>query len=101
MGICALSALSLLAQFEPLYDAWAWLVWGREIPDLALDTTAGPSWKPLPVMITTLLSPAGAAAPALWLFVVRAAWLGALAVGWKLAGRLVAPGAERSWARTA
>ena len=63
LGICALSALSLLAPFEPLHDAWAWLVWGREVTGLELDTTAGPSWKPLPVIVTAVLSPAGDAAP--------------------------------------
>ena len=90
-GICALAALSLLAPYEPLYDAWAWLVWGRETAGLDLDTTAGPSWKPLPVVVTTVLSPAGDAAPALWLFVARAAGLAAVALAWKLASSLSIP----------
>src|ERR671914_2785941 len=42
-----LAALSLLLPSEPSYDPWAWLVWGREIVHLELDTEGGPSWKPL------------------------------------------------------
>ena len=80
VGIAGIAALSLLAPFEPLYDPWAWLVWGRELAALDLDTGAGPSWKPLPVLVTTLLSPAGGAAPELWLFVARTGWLAAVAL---------------------
>jgi hypothetical protein len=70
------AALSLLLADEPVYDAWAWLAWGRELGQLTLDTSSGPSWKPLPVAIATVLSLAGdAAAPQLWLVLVRAAWL--------------------------
>ena len=32
----------LLVAVEPLYDAWAWLVWGRELAHLGLDTSSGP-----------------------------------------------------------
>ena len=91
VGIAAIAALSLLAPFEPLYDPWAWLVWGRELAALELDTGAGPSWKPLPVLVTTLLSPAGGAAPELWLFVARTGWLAAVALAYRLAWRLMFP----------
>ena len=50
-GCLALAALSLLLPSEPSYDPWAWIVWGREIAFLELDTTGGPSWKPLPVAV--------------------------------------------------
>jgi hypothetical protein len=39
-----LASLSLLAPSQPGYDAWAWLVWGREAAALELDTVAGPAW---------------------------------------------------------
>ena len=64
--VAALAALSLLLPFALVYDPWAWLVWGREITGLELDTGSGPSWKPLPVIATTLAAPAGGAAPELW-----------------------------------
>ena len=91
IGICALSLASLLADFEPLYDPWAWLIWGRELTGLDLDTAAGPSWKPLPVLVTALLTPTGGAAPELWLFIARAGALAAAALAWKLAARLAVP----------
>ena len=39
--------------FAPTYDPWAWIIWGREILHLDLSTVDGPSWKPLPVLLTT------------------------------------------------
>ena len=89
--IGALAAASLAAPFAPVYDPWAWLVWGRELAGFDLDTSAGPSWKPLPALITTLFAPAGDAAPALWLFVARAGWLAAAALAYRLAWRLMFP----------
>ena len=82
--------MSLLVAGEPVYDAWAWLVWGRELSRLGLDVSSGPSWKPLPVAITALLAPAGDAAPALWLVLVRAAWLVSLLLAAELAFELTA-----------
>ena len=72
------AAVSLLVPSAPAYDPWAWLVWGREVAALELDTVDGPAWKPLPVAVTALLSVAGPGAPALWLVGARA---GALAAG--------------------
>jgi hypothetical protein len=84
----ALAALSLLLPWALAFDPWAWLVWGREVTRLELDTAGGPSWKPLPVVATTILSLAGGAAPALWLVVARAGGLLAIAGAAALAGRL-------------
>jgi len=85
-----LAAASLLIADEPVYDAWAWLVWGRELAHLGLDTSSGPSWKPLPALIAAPLSLAGDAAPQLWLVLVRAAWLGSFVLAGELAYRLAA-----------
>ena len=86
----AVAAASLVLPHEPVYDAWAWLVWGRELAGLEVDVSSGPSWKPLPVLLTALLSPAGDAAPALWLVLVRSAWLFGLVLAGALAYRLSA-----------
>ena len=88
IAIGVLAAATLLAPFAPFYDPWGWLVWGREVAALDLDTGAGPSWKPLPVLVAALLSPAGDAAPALWLAIARAGWLAAVALAFRLAWRL-------------
>jgi hypothetical protein len=84
----ALAAISLLLPWALAFDPWAWLVWGRELTRLELDTAGGPSWKPLPVAATTLLALAGGAAPALWLVLARAGGLLAIAGAAALAGRL-------------
>jgi hypothetical protein len=93
-GCVALAALSLLGPSAPTYDPWAWLNWGRQISDGGLDTVAGPSWKPLPVVFTaafTLFD--DSAAPSLWLVVARAGGLLAIAMAFRLARRLAGPGA--------
>ena len=88
LAALALAALSLLLPSTPTYDPWAWIVWGREAADLALDTRYGPSWKPLPVLFTTPFSLFGAAAPALWLVVARAGALLGLVAAFVLGRRL-------------
>jgi len=88
LAALALSALSLLGPWALAFDPAAWAVWGREVTRLALDTGAGPSWKPLPVVLTTPFALAGEAAPALWVVVARAGSLLALAGAWRLGRRL-------------
>ncbi len=88
-GALVICALSLLIPSTPSYDPWAWLVWGREIVHLDLHTTGGPTWKPLPVIFTTLFAPFGRAAPDMWLVVARAGALMAAAMVFKLAWRVV------------
>jgi len=96
IGAClALAAASLALPADPVYDAWAWLVWGRELTGPGLDLSTGPSWKPLAVGITAVLSLAGDAAPQLWLVLVRAAWLLALVLAARLAYVLTAGHAQR------
>lgn len=87
-AIACLAALSLALPFAPVYDPWGWLVWGREILDLDLSTTAGPSWKPLPALLTTIFALAGDAAPQLWLLIARAGWIAAPLIAALLAFRL-------------
>jgi hypothetical protein len=93
----ALAALSLLIPSTPSYDPWAWLVWGREIIHFNLQTTGGPTWKPLPVVFTTVFAVFGKAAPDLWLVVARAGALMAVAMVFKVAVRVthgLAPGSR-------
>jgi hypothetical protein len=87
-GALVIAALSLLIPSTPSYDPWAWIVWGREIVHVNLQTTGGPTWKPLPVIFTTLFAPFGRAAPDLWLVVARAGALMAVAMVFKLSIRL-------------
>jgi hypothetical protein len=93
----ALGGVSLLLPSEPSYDPLAWLIWGRELAHLRLDTSGGPSWKPLPVAFTTLVAPLDeidhGLPPALWMAVARAGALLALALAFRLARRLGGGGA--------
>jgi hypothetical protein len=83
-----IGALSLLIPSTPSYDPWAWIVWGREIVHVNLQTTGGPTWKPLPVIFTTLFAPFGSAAPDLWLVIARAGAGAALVMVFRLSVRL-------------
>jgi hypothetical protein len=89
VGACfGLAGLSLLVPYAMNSDPWAWLVWGREVRHLALDTTQGPSWKPLAVLLTTVLSLSGHVAPDLLLLVFRAAWLLAVVLAFRIGKQL-------------
>ncbi len=84
----ACGALSLLYPSTPTYDPWAWIVWGREIVHIDLQTTGGPSWKPLPVLFTMVFSLFGGAAPDLWLVVGRGGAVLAVLLAFRLGARL-------------
>jgi hypothetical protein len=85
-GCLALGALSLLLSAGLTIDPWGWVLWGREVAHLSLDTAGGPpSWKPLPVLLTTPLSVLGGAAPTAWLLLARSAGIGALLMTFLLA----------------
>ncbi|HEX8054792.1 MAG TPA: hypothetical protein VF517_17525 [Thermoleophilaceae bacterium] len=83
MRVCvAIAALTLLIGSVPTYDPWAWMVWGRELAALDLDTSVGPAFKPLPVLVGVF------GAPWLWLVIARAGALVAVAMAWRLGHRL-------------
>jgi hypothetical protein len=97
-----LAAVSLALPFLPVYDPWAWLVWGRELLHGGFETASGPSWKPLPVLVDAPLSLLGDAAPQGWLLVARGGWFCAPLLAGLLAARL--SGAETGrwrWAAAA
>jgi hypothetical protein len=93
LGCAVLAGVSLLVPSAPTTDPWGWIVWGREVLHLDLSTVVPgpPSWKPLPVLITTPLALAGGAAPTLWLFVARVGALASLVVAARLSNRLAGP----------
>src|SRR4051794_25172630 len=89
LACLGLAAVSLLGPAVPTYDPWAWIIWGREITHLDLNTVSGPSWKPLPILFTTPFALFGdSAAPGLWLLMSRAGGLLAIAMAYRLAWRL-------------
>ena len=86
--VLGLAALTFLAPAAPTYDPWAWIIWGREVVHLDLSTVHGPSWKPLPVLLTTPFALTGGLAPNLWLFVARAGTIAGAVFAFRLARRL-------------
>ncbi len=84
----AVGGLSLLIPSTPSYDPWSWIVWGREIIHVNLQTTGGPTWKPLPVIFTTVFALFGKAEPDLWLVVARAGAFAAVVMVFRLSVRL-------------
>jgi hypothetical protein len=88
LGVLVLAALSFLAPSAPTYDPWAWIIWGREVGHLDLSTVDGPSWKPLPVLLTTVFALAGDLAPDLWLYAARAGALAGVVFAFRVGRRL-------------
>src|SRR3954471_21467389 len=88
LAVLVLAGLTFLVPSAPTYDPWAWIVWGREVLHLDLSTVEGPSWKPLPVLLTTPFALAGPLAPDLWLYVARAGALAGVVVLFGLVRRL-------------
>ncbi len=83
----ALAAVSLAVQHAADYDPSGWIVWGREVLHLDLDTAFGPSWKPGAVLFTAVYAMFGGAAPALWMITARFGALLAIVMAYRLAAR--------------
>ena len=89
----ALAAVSLVVPPHGVasasYDPIEWLIWGREVIHLDLVTSAGPSWKPLPVLFTAPFSVfRDAVAPTLWLAVARAGGILGVLLAYRVAARV-------------
>ena len=64
-------AFVAVVHVRPAYDAYGWLVWGRQAACLNLDTNAAASWKPLTFLFTFPYALVLGRA-ALWLWMVTA-----------------------------
>lgn len=96
-----LGGLSVLSHsWVPSYDVFSWIVWGREIahhvigPHEPFLTAGGPSWKPLPVVFTTIFGFFGPA-PKLWVGFARGLGLLGLVFAYRAGSRL---GRSAEWA---
>lgn len=87
-----------LTDMRPSYDAFGWLVWGRQVLDWNLNTDGAPSWKPLTLVFTLPYALAGAQ-PQVWLWMITST-AGALAgsvFAARIAFRLTGPCPGGRW----
>ena len=91
--VCVVVAAASLPVASALsYDAWGWLLWGRElIGPLPFTTMGYPSWKPLPGLVSVPLALLGDAAPWAWLLLVRSGAAVALFLAYRLGRRAAGP----------
>ncbi len=97
-GCLIVATISVIAiSWPPSSDPWAWIAWGQEIsshivgPKIGLSLAGGPSWKPFPVIFTSVFGFFGRTGPHLWLLVSRTAGLLALVAAYRVARRFGGP----------
>jgi hypothetical protein len=83
---------------RPAFDAYGWLVWGRQAVHFNLDTNSAPSWKPLTFLFTFPYAAAGRGALWLWMVTAVSAAFAAPIFGGRVAYRLVGPAPGRRYA---
>ncbi len=90
--VVALAVLFVeLTDMRPEYDAYGWLVWGRQTLHWNLDTNGAPSWKPLTFLFTVPYALAGNSQPWLWMVTSVAAAFAGPVFAARIAWRLSAP----------
>lgn len=89
VGSFALAAISMVVlRGSVAYDPYSWLIWGREIAHLDLNTRSGATAvKPLPMVVTTIFAWTGSVEPAIWLLIARAGALFMFGATFRLAWR--------------
>lgn len=98
-GIVLLSIAFVAATgMRPEFDAYGWLVWGRQTLHWNLDTNGAPSWKPLTYMFTLPYALAGREQPWLWMVTSVAVSLSGAFFGGRIAYRLTGPAPDRIYA---
>jgi hypothetical protein len=88
----------ILTRMQPGYDAFGWLVWGRQTLHWNLDTNGAPSWKPLTFLFTLPYALAGRAQPWLWMVTDVTLTLAGLVFAARIAYKLTGPSPGRSYA---
>jgi hypothetical protein len=96
--LAAAIAFVVISGMRPSYDAYGWLVWGRQVLHWNLDTNGAPSWKPLTFLFTLPYALLGSAQ--MWLWMVTAVFGGLLGSVFaaRIAYRLTGPSENRRWA---
>ncbi|MGB0097928.1 MAG: hypothetical protein WBP81_35995 [Solirubrobacteraceae bacterium] len=91
----------VLTGMRPAYDAYGWMVWGRQTLHWNLDTNGAPSWKPLTFLFTLPYALAGRAEVWLWMVTAVAGALSGAVFAGRIAYKLTAPAPDRRYAPVA
>lgn len=83
---------------RPAYDAFGWLVWGKQALHWNLNTNGAPSWKPLTFLFTYPYALAHGGQMRLWMVTAVAAAFAGCVFGARIAFRLTATQTNRSYA---
>jgi hypothetical protein len=90
--------IMVVTDMRPEYDAYGWLVWGRQTLHGHLDLNGAPSWKPLTYLFTLPYALAGYGQMWLWMVTAVAAALAGAVIAGHLAYRLTGPTPARRYA---
>lgn len=94
VSICFVVLTEMRAQF----DAYGWLVWGRQALHGDLNLNSAPSWKPLTFLFTFAYAPTGREALWLWMVTAVAGAVAAPVLAGRIAHRLTGPAPGRPYA---
>jgi hypothetical protein len=99
VALVAIATLFVIATgMRPGYDAFGWLVWGKQVLHWKLNTDGAPSWKPMTFLFTVPFALAGPGQLWLWLITSVAASLAAAVFAGRIAYKLAGPAPQRRWA---
>lgn len=97
--LIAISLVIVLASgMRPGYDAFGWMVWGRQVLHWNLNTDGAPSWKPLTFLFTLPYALAGRGQVWLWMVTAVAGALAGAVFAARIAYRLTGPCPQRAYA---
>jgi hypothetical protein len=88
----------VLIGMRPGYDAFGWLVWGRQVLHGNLNTDGAPSWKPMTFLFTLPYALAGKSQMSLWTVTAVAGALGGAVFAGRIASKLTGPCPGRRFA---
>jgi hypothetical protein len=88
----------VLTRMKPAYDAYGWMVWGRQTLHWNLDTNGAPSWKPLTFIFTLPYALVMSAQTWLWSVTSVIGSLAGALFGGRIAYRLTGPAPGRPYA---
>ena len=99
VGVLGVALVVVLASgMRPGYDAFGWMVWGKQVLHWNLNTDGAPSWKPLPFLFTLPYGLFGAGQVWLWMVTAVGGALAGCVFAARIAYMLTGPCARRPYA---